>query len=161
MTKRSDAEIADEVTTTLLRVINKIQMGRRKSRRYGKAGEPSLIEAEMCHLISRNQGITGSEIARNLGVTHSATSQVISRLKARKLVREEFGQQNAKRKLLSLTSNGKEVARIAEGYSRSMRKAVFDGSRQELLAYLRFVTKLEDYHNEFLASQDASAGSDD
>jgi DNA-binding MarR family transcriptional regulator len=155
MTKRSDAQITDEITMTLLRVINKIQMGRRKSRRYGKAGELSLIEAEMCQLISRNEGITGSEIARQLGVTHSATSQVIARLKKRKLVREEFGSQNAKRKLLSLTSRGKEVARIAEGYSRSMRKAVFDGSRQELLAYRRFVTKLEDYHNEFLASQAA------
>ena len=54
LTKRSDAQIADEITMTLLRVINKIQMGRRKSRRYGNAGELSLIEAEMCQLISRD-----------------------------------------------------------------------------------------------------------
>jgi DNA-binding MarR family transcriptional regulator len=150
---KSDSDLAHEVTTTLLRVINKIQIGRRTSRQYGKAGALSLIEAEMCLHIARDEGTTGGELARVLGVTPSATSQVISRLKKKGLVQETLESNNAKRKLLSLTSKGREVAEIALGYSESMQKTVYDTSRSELLAYLRFVRKLENYHTSFLESQ--------
>src|SRR5580698_8363989 len=93
--------IAEAITISLLRVINKIQQGRRIPRDYGDGVSMTLLEAEMCALIARNEGVTGSELSEELAVTRSATSQIISKLKAKGLVIERASVIDAKRKQLS------------------------------------------------------------
>lgn len=146
--KLVDAELADRITRGFLRVINRVQLGRRIPRKYGTGTGVllTLIEAEICSLIARHEGITGSEIADELNVTHSATSQVIARLKEKGCIRQEFDDGNAKRKRLYLTPVGKIAADAANDYTKLMSKELYSASRRELQAYLRFVTKLEAFH---------------
>lgn len=147
MPKLSEDETAYQITHTLLRVINKIEAGRRIPRQFGKAALLTLIEAEICQMISIREGITGSEIAKELGVTHSATSQVISKLRKKGLIFEEYMEGDAKRKLIYLTAIGKSAAKVAQRYYEIMQKELFGTSNRELLSYLRFVSKLENFHN--------------
>jgi DNA-binding MarR family transcriptional regulator len=144
---KSDDAIADVITISLLRVINKIQQGRRIPRDYGDGVSMTLLEAEMCALIARNEGVTGSELSEELAVTRSATSQIISKLKAKGLVTERASEGDAKRKQLSLTPHGHEAAAVADDFKAAMSDALFGReSTRELHAYLRFVTKLESFH---------------
>ena len=139
--------ITAAITISLLRVINKIQQGRRIPRDYGDGVSMTLLEAEMCALIARNDGVTGSELSEELAVTRSATSQIISKLKAKGLVTERASERDAKRKQLSLTPHGHDAAAVADDFKAAMADAIFGGeSATELRAYLRFVTKLEAFH---------------
>ncbi len=108
----------------------------------------TLLEAEMCALIARHDGVTGSELSDELAVTRSATSQIISKLKGKGLVTERASEVDAKRKQLSLTPHGHDAAAIADNFKAAMSDAMFGGeSAAELRAYLRFVTKLETFHS--------------
>jgi DNA-binding MarR family transcriptional regulator len=150
--------IAEAITISLLRVINKIQQGRRIPRDYGDGVSMTLLEAEMCALIARNEGVTGSELSEELAVTRSATSQIISKLKAKGLVIERASVIDAKRKQLSLTSHGHDAAAVADDFKAAMTDALFGNeSTRELQAYLRFVTKLESFHAQAIKQRDGEA----
>jgi len=154
-----DGAVGSAITIALLRVINKIQQGRRVPRDYGSGISLTLLEAEMCALIGRNDGVTGSELSNELAVTRSATSQIIAKLKDKGLVSERASERDAKRKQLSLTRHGRRAAAIADGYKDTMAEALFGGeSAAELNAYLRFVTKLEAFHSTVVQQWDGSAG---
>jgi DNA-binding MarR family transcriptional regulator len=140
-------ELVDDITMSLLRVINKIEQRRRVLRDYGAGVSMTLLEVEMCWLIFRNDGITGGELADKFGVTRSATSQIVVKLKAKGLVDEQPKPDDAKRKCLHVTARGQVAAKTAEDYRTAMGSALFPtASRAELKAYLRFVKNLEAYH---------------
>lgn len=146
--KDNSDELALDITLTLLRVINRIQSNSRAQNVEGRSGL-TLIEAEICHIILDREGITASELAQILGVSRSAISQVISRMRTKDFIREDHDESNAKRKRLSLTGKGRSVATVLTDYAASMRDFLFNESHEELEAYLRFVTKLEAFHTEF------------
>ena len=147
MPEPTDAEITERITRTFLRVVNRIHLGRRIPMQYGSGGNMTFVEAEMCALLAQREGVTGSQISEHLGVTRSATSQLMTKLVNKGFVRRKSDPENAKRKLLYLTASGKKVASVADDYSRQMSRELYDTSRQELLAYLRFMTKLETFHS--------------
>src|ERR1700683_3517065 len=101
---QSNADVAEAITMSLLRVINKIEQGRRTPRDYGSGVSMTLLEAEMCALIAQHPGITGSELSEELSVTRSATSQTISKLRTKNLVSETPSHTDAKRKQLHLSN---------------------------------------------------------
>jgi DNA-binding MarR family transcriptional regulator len=144
---QSNADIAEAITMSLLRVINKIEQGRRTSRDYGSGVSMTLLEAEMCALIAQRPGVTGSELSEELGVTRSATSQTISKLKTKSLVSESPSHDDAKCKQLYLSPRGEQAAAIADKYKAQMAEQLFRESRDELESYLRFITKLESFHS--------------
>ena len=154
----SDDAVAEAIISSLLRVINKIQQGRRIPRDYGAGISMTLLEAEMCALIAQQAGVTGSELSEQLGVTRSAMSQVITKLKGKSLVSEQASNSDAKRKHLYLTERGQAAAAIAEDFKTKMRNELFGESRAELQAYLRFVTKLEAFHSDTVKDLQASDG---
>jgi DNA-binding MarR family transcriptional regulator len=148
MAPRTDRDaLAEAITISLLRVINKIEQGRRVPRDYGAGISMTLLEAEMCALIFRNDGITGAELADELGVTRSATSQIVAKLKSKGLVEEQPAPDDAKRKRLHVTDRGRAAAQNARDYQVAMASALFGtASQAEVKAYLRFVERLEAYH---------------
>ena len=145
---------------SLLRVINKIEQGRRTPRAYGSGVSMTLLEAEMCTLIGQHPGITGSELSEELSVTRSATSQTISKLRAKNLVSETPSHNDAKRKQLHLSNRGEQAAAIAEQFKAQMAEQLFRESREELESYLRFVTKLESFHSQVIGHSEESATQD-
>ncbi|MFE0748144.1 MarR family winged helix-turn-helix transcriptional regulator [Gordonia sp. NPDC058843] len=146
---RSSDDLGEEIIIALLRVINKIQIGRRTPHTYGEEGvSMTLVEAEMCALIFRNQGITGGELSTQLGVTRSATSQVVGKLKDKGFVIDVLHPGDAKRRRLYLTDSGKVAASVADEYSKKLRHEVFNDDIAEMQAYRRFLTKLEAFHDQ-------------
>lgn len=157
---KSNDAIAEAVIISLLRVINKIQQGRRIPRDYGAGVSMTLLEAEMCALIAQQAGVTGSELSEQLGVTRSAMSQVITKLKGKGFVSEKASDSDAKRKHLYLTQRGRAAAAIAEDFKTQMKNELFGESRAELQAYLRFVTKLEAFHSDIVKGLQPADGPD-
>jgi DNA-binding MarR family transcriptional regulator len=154
---QSNADVAEAITMSLLRVINKIEQGRRTPRDYGSGVSMTLLEAEMCALIAQHPGITGSELSEELSVTRSATSQTISKLRAKNLVSEIPSHNDAKRKQLHLSNKGEQAAAIAEQFKAQMAEQLFRESREELESYLRFVTKLESFHSQVIGQSEQNA----
>jgi DNA-binding MarR family transcriptional regulator len=159
MPSRSDRDgLLEEITISLLRIINKIEHGRRVPRDYGGVSM-TLLEAQMCGLIFRNDGITGGELADELGVTRSATSQVVAKLKSKDLVEEQPNPADAKRKRLYVTDHGRAAALSANEYQSAMGRALFGtASQAEAKAYVRFVKRLEAYHAAVVDQWDPTAG---
>jgi DNA-binding MarR family transcriptional regulator len=153
---QSNAYVAEAITMSLLRVINKIEQGRRTPRDYGSGVSMTLLEAEMCALIAQHPGITGSELSDELSVTRSATSQTIAKLRAKNLVSETPSHDDAKRKQLHLSTRGEQAAAIAEQFKRQMAEQLFSESREELESYLRFVTRLESFHSQVVGKTEDS-----
>jgi DNA-binding MarR family transcriptional regulator len=154
---QSNADVAEAITMSLLRVINKIEQGRRTPRDYGSGVSMTLLEAEMCALIAQHPGITGSELSEELSVTRSATSQTISKLRSKNLVSETPSHDDAKRKQLHLSTRGEQAAAIAKQFKAQMAEQLFSESREELESYLRFVTRLEAFHSQVVGKTEDSA----
>lgn len=144
--KAADAELVEDVTLTLLRVMNKIQHGRRAAFAFSGVSL-TLVEAEMCTLIGRNPGITGVELSSLLAVTRSATSQTVRKLKEKGYIRVAGDDGNAKLKRLYLTDRATAAVGVAERYSDLMKEAVFDMSHAELESCRKFLDRLESFHD--------------
>ena len=146
MTDRNDQNLPGRINETLMQVFNQIAMHRRVPHRLGGRLSLTMVEAEMCLLIEKKTGVTGSEIADALNVTRSATSQFISKLKDKKLVTVEPDADNARLKRVYLTELGKEAAAAARHYADMMAEALYDVPDEALGHYLDFVTKLQQFH---------------
>jgi DNA-binding MarR family transcriptional regulator len=142
--------LIEEVTATLLRVINRIHLGRRLPREYGGGRKMTLIEAEMCDLISRREGINGTQISQELGVTRSATSQYMAKLEEKGCISYAADPKNARIKQIFLTNEGKRYADLASRYSKLMQLQLYRCSKEELQHYYNFVKKLENFHKKVL-----------
>lgn len=141
-------ELTQNVIISLLRVLNKIQQGRRTSHTFVEGDVPmTLVEAEMCAMIDRDPGTTGAELSALLGVTRSATSQVITKLKQKGFVIDVTHPGDAKRRRLYLTDRGVKAASVANEYSKMLVAEVFGGDPAEVAAYQRFLIKLEEFHD--------------
>lgn len=146
---KQKAGLVDQITDIFLRLINEIQLGRRIPRDFGGGRKLTLIEAEMCALIARQKGITGSQISRKIGVTRSATSQYIAKLLKKGCVELRTDPANAKIKRVHLTEEGKRTANLALRYRKMMAKSL-DCSERELRQYLRFLEKVDSFHKQAL-----------
>lgn len=141
----TEAALAYEVITTLLRVVNRINRGSHRS--VGADIQLTLVETEVCLLISDVPGITAGEIAQRLAVSRSATSQVLTRLKEKGFVIETVDSVDAKRKHLHLTGPGTQAAQAGAAFFDRMKDDIFNTPRAELETYLDFVTKLDSFHS--------------
>jgi len=107
-----------------------------------------MVEAEICTLVARNEGITGSELAESLGVTRSATSQLIAKLTDKGCILQKHDDGNRKRKRLYVTKQGRMAAKGVDDYYDEMAAHLYKTPKQELQAYLRFVENLEAFLDE-------------
>jgi DNA-binding MarR family transcriptional regulator len=146
MKKNRDKNLPVRINDILMQVFNQVASNRRVLHNWTKDLSLTMLEAEVCLLIERHEGVTGSEIADALDVTRSATSQFISKLKEKDLVKVEADAENARLKRVYLTSRGKEASAAARRYLEMMAEALYDVPDETLLHYLDFVTKLRQFH---------------
>lgn len=137
----SDRELVDEITDTLLRVINRAQ--RDRPRRYVDGASMTLVESEVCRRILNRPGITASELSEKLAVTRSAMSQTLARLRERGFVVEQATPTNRRRKELSLSEAGETAVRATMRQYDVLAQDVYGEPRSELESYHRFLSKLE------------------
>ncbi len=147
--KREELEAA--VTTAMLRVFDKVQRNRRLARDYGTGDQLTMVEAEVCHLIAARREISPSDLADSIGVSRSAVSQALARMRARGLVTVEHPPDNAKARVVRVTPTGVIVANGVNELHRQMSEAVYAGAPDDLEAFLALFTRLDTFFAEVLA----------
>ena len=150
--------IRSQIYETLMRTINRIALARRVSRIFSDGGPLTTIESEMCLLISKEEGIPGIRLAEHLGVTRSATSQFLAKLREKGLVEDDLASRDGRVRRVRLTERGRKAASVANHYEDKMANALFDASPEELQHYLEFVAKLEAFHQASRAEMEAQNG---
>jgi len=148
--ERSELEAA--VTTAMLRVFDKVQRNRRLARDYGTGDQLSMVEAEVCHVVAATGGISPSELADHIGVSRSAVSQALNRMRTRGLVTVANPPDNAKTRIVEVTDHGATVAKSVNKLHREMSDAVYAESPDELEAYLALFNRLDAFFAEVIAN---------
>jgi DNA-binding MarR family transcriptional regulator len=91
----------------LLRVFNKFAENEKKPRYFGV---PELMHASEIHMVMHigdNPGVHVSELARIVGVTRGAVSQLVSKLEKKGLVTKAEDSENSLKTVPVLTNKGK------------------------------------------------------
>ena len=99
-------ERAIRISETLLRVINKIIRNEKAPKHYGVDVLLHPSEIHMVMFIGNNKGNHLSELARIVGVTRGAVSQVVAKLEKKGLVEKEEDPDNHLKTVPVLTSKG-------------------------------------------------------
>lgn len=154
--KKDDRKLLEvAVTTAMLRVFDKVQRNRRLARDYGTGERLSMVEAEVCHLVAATDGISPSDLADQIGVSRSAVSQALGRMRARGLVTAEQPPDNAKMRVVTVTEAGAIVASGVNDLHRRMSEAVYAAEPDDLEAFLALFNRLDAFFAEVIA--DAAA----
>ena len=151
MASRKRKELEAAVTTAMLRVFDKVQRNRRLTRDYGTGDHLSMVEAEVCQLIASTQGISPSDLADRIGVSRSAVSQALNRMRARGLVTVKSPPDNAKARIVRVTKSGAVVAKGIDELHRQMSEAVYAGARDQLEVYLALFNRLDVFFAQVIA----------
>ena len=154
--RRTHRELEGAVTTAMLRVFNQVQRHRRLERDYGTGDRLSMVEAEVCQLIASMGEISPSALADRIGVSRSAVSQALNRMRARGLVTVENAPDNGKARVVRVTKSGAVVARGVNDLHERMAEAVYAGATDDLKAFLGLFTRLDMFFADVIAESRGS-----
>ena len=87
-----------------------------KRRDYGNGAVYTTVEVHTVTYIGMHPGITGKEIARAMGKTKGAVSQILKKLSAEGLIRRQANASNAKKQHLYLTEKGEQLKQFHRAY---------------------------------------------
>jgi DNA-binding MarR family transcriptional regulator len=152
-------ELQAAVTAAMLRVFDKMQRHRRLTRDYGTGDQLTMVEAEVCQAIAAEGEVAPSDLAERLGVSRSAVSQALSRLRARNLITVDPDPDDGKGRIVRPTADGLVVAKGVHRLHAKMSRAVYSGSVDELETFLALFNNLDAFFDDVIAetSREASA----
>jgi len=107
---------AQKLSEVFLRIMHKVIENQKKPRRYGIDDLLYPSEIHTIMVIGIHKDVHISELARFLGVTRGAVSQMMTKLEKKGLIDKKIDPQNATRTLLSLTNKGKVTYYAHEQY---------------------------------------------
>lgn len=141
------ADEFENIRGILIRFINKYNALVKNPMDYGTGELLYPSEMHALEAIGKSPGVNVTGIAKTLGVTKGAVSQVIRKLAGKKLIKRLRDEANEKAVLLILDERGKVAMEAHErfhaAYEAEIRKEFADMSREEI-AFIRDVfTKLE------------------
>jgi DNA-binding MarR family transcriptional regulator len=96
----------DAVLVAIRRIIRAIDLQSRKLvQSHGLTGPQALILKE----VSRNQGLTAGELARNVSLSQATITDIVKRLELRGLLTRERYQEDRRRTIVSVTAEGEKL----------------------------------------------------
>jgi len=113
-----------EIVHTLLKVIHSLQELDKRTSNYGTDKTLSYGEIHMIDKIRDYQGLHISAIAKRIGVTRGAVSQMVKKLEKKGMVVKEPCPDNLSRISIRLTEKGKRAATEHEKYHRNFSEKV-------------------------------------
>lgn len=120
-----------------------------------KAGV-SAAEAHMLILLAEHPGQTVSEMAKRMGCTPGAVSQIMGKLEKAGLAYREKRQGNAKEVHLYADPTGEELARAHKEYSgrhtAQLLAAISDCTEEEKEAFFKVLDRLSSFYGKMLES---------
>lgn len=148
--KRDRVDLEAEVTTAMLRVFDKVQRARRLTRDYGTGDQLSMVEAEVCHIVASAGSISPSELAERTGVSRSAVSQALNKMRTRGLIIVGESPDNARAREVRVTATGAGVAKGIGELHAAMAAAVYGDAADDLEAFLGLFTRLDKFFEEVM-----------
>lgn len=139
---------AQKLAEVFLRIVHKVIENQKRPRQYGIAEKLYPAEIHTLMMIGTHEKVHVSELARFLGVTRGAVSQMIDKLNKKGLIDKKTDPENATRVLLSLTNKGKVAYFAHQQFHEETDAPLFeyiDGLSNERYAFAQdFLQKLED-----------------
>ncbi len=117
-----------QLSYTFLRVITKISEINSRTRNYGTTQELHDAEIHMIKAVKENEGLHVTGLAKLLGVTKGAVSQIIMKLEKKGMIVKETDPKNLSRLIIKLTLQGE----TADNYHRKLHQK-FDKTIYSLL----------------------------
>jgi DNA-binding MarR family transcriptional regulator len=146
-----DPPLDQAVTEAMLRVFNKVVLNHRMVREY-RGERLTMVEAQICLLVSLAGEITPSEVAAISGVTRSAVSQVLGRLRTRGYVETQRSPDDGRSHKVRLTASGRHAAQGVQDMFDDMRSRVYVADDSELQAMLGLFERVEEYLDSVLTT---------
>ncbi len=116
MTKQ---ETFKNIGETFNRIINKFSSIEKKPRDFGIGDLLYPSEIHNIEIIGRNPGINVTNLAKKLGVTKGAVSQIVNKLERKKLVAKFRDSNNEKEVMLKLQKRGKLLLTDTKPFMRN------------------------------------------
>ena len=145
------------VTASMLRVFDKVQRSRRLTRDYGTGDQLTMVEAQVCQIVASMEEISPSDLADRTGVSRSAVSQALIKMRVHGLVSVEQLPGNANARVVRVTDAGAIVARGVNAMHRQMADAVYAGATDHLETFLALFDRLDEYFAEVITDSAASS----
>lgn len=145
MSEASVNYLKRDTAERLLRVINKILSGRKHPRDYG-TGEPLYMsEIEVIREISAKKAANLTELADTLCVSKATLSPIVNKLVNKEYLVKSQSTENAKIKLLSITTKGDKVIEGLSNYADKFDFYMSETTQKDLRSYIDFLTRLESF----------------
>jgi len=139
---------ARKLSEVFLRIMHKVIENQKKPRRYGIDDLLYPSEIHTIMMIGIHKDVHISELARFLGITRGAVSQMVARLENKGLIGKKTDPQNATRSLLSLTNKGKVAYYAHEQYHEEtdtpLIEYITDLTEDQYIFAQEFLQKLEE-----------------
>jgi len=136
--------LAWDVTEAMLRLFNRVVQERRTAKSYG--GEKlTMVEAQLCFMIAFGTDVHPSELADSAGVSRSAVSQVLTRLRERGYIESVRSDTDGRSQMLRVTESGQNAANGIQQVFEDMKSHVYDSSESDLRAFLTLFNRVDDY----------------
>jgi len=153
MTKQ---ETFKNIGETFNRIINKFSSIEKKPRDFGIGDLLYPSEIHNIEIIGRNPGINVTNLAKKLGVTKGAVSQIVNKLERKKLVAKFRGSNNEKEVMLKLQKKGQiafdgHEAFHAKFYSEIMDE-VDDISPEQIQFFQRVLDKIDKHVTVYMSN---------
>ncbi len=139
---------AHKLAEAFLRIVHQMMENQKKPRHYGidELLYPSEIHTIM--MIGMHRDVHVSELARFLGVTRGAVSQMVAKLEGKGLIEKKADPKNGKIVLLSLTTKGKVAYYAHEQYHEEADAPLIDYmanlTEDQYVFAVEFLEKIEE-----------------
>jgi len=153
MTKQ---ETFKNIGETFNRIINKFSSIEKRPRDFGIGDLLYPSEIHNIEIIGRNPGINVTNLAKKLGVTKGAVSQIVNKLERKKLVAKFRDSNNEKEVMLKLQKKGEiafdgHEAFHAKFYSEIMDE-VDDISPEQIQFFQRVLDKIDKHVTVYMSN---------
>ncbi len=143
-----------EVMTDDVRRFNRFFTRRIGVLRGGLLHSPySLAEARVLFEVANDMDLSATDLSRELGLDPGYLSRILNRLEQQGLLEKVRSDTDGRRRLLSLTPEGKDAFSLLDGRSREeaaeMLNGLSEGDRQRLLEAMRTIESILDKEFKF------------
>lgn len=146
-------ERKNKISYSLLTVIYKFIENDTQTRYYGTDTPLFSSEIHMIRAIKEEEGIHITGLAKKLGVTKGAVSQIVNKLNKKGFITKETDLNNQSRLVIKLTPKG-EIAdanhvKLHDKFDALINDIIKDASNEEVSFLKNFLSKVEEQIDDF------------
>lgn len=136
-----------KISYTLLRLVTKLSEIDKQTSYYGTDKQLFYAEIHIIKTIKENEGIHVTGIAKKLGVTKGAVSQIIMKLQKKDMIIKEIDPNNLSKLVLRLTTKGETAyvhhEKIHQEFDNIVNKVLKDSSEEQKIFLKNFLNTLD------------------